>query len=125
MTEASAESLTALQGSLPVRALLQIALAATFAVVHGLRDGQTRRRPRFWSGMGAPTLYSLMTQDLWPSLGKLLLFGLALDAFSQAMVLDVGSALEAIAIALVVAIPIYLILRAVIAWAAAKLRPFG
>lgn len=119
------ESLAVLQEALLVRALLQVALAAAFAFMHGMREARVRRRPRFWSGMGAPTLYRPISHDLWPNLGKLLLFGLALDAFTQAMALNVGSALEAVGIALVIAIPFYLMLRVVVVWAVSKLRPLG
>lgn len=108
-----------LDGSLQARILVQVAMAATFAALHAVKDMRVRRPPRFWS---APSLHRPSRPDLWPNLGKLLLLGLALDAFCQAILQGVGSAVEAPLIALAVAVPLYVVLRLLILWAASKLR---
>lgn len=119
MSQISESANILLDGSLQARILVQVAMAATFAALHGLRDARVRRPPRFWS---APSLHRPARPELWPNLGKLLLLGLALDAFCQAILQGVGSAVEAPLIALAVAVPLYVILRLLILWAASKLR---
>ena len=58
-------------------------------------------------------------------MGRFLLLGLASDVFCQAATQGGGPAVEAIIIVLVIAVPLYVVLRFPITWAASKLRSIG
>lgn len=92
------EILDAAQGPLQFRVLMQ----AVVAVGLGVQDA--RRQPPHDE------------RRVWPSIGKVLLAVVVMDVLCQAIVLGFGAMEQGLAVAVVVALPLYLVARGGLAW---------
>lgn len=112
--------LARVSGPLHFRLVLQPLMAVVLAVIAGLKDARTGRRPYFWSLITEPGHRMEMLKDGWKSVGRVFLLALALDAIYQLYVLHFFYLGEAIIVAIVLAIVPYLLLRGIVTRLARK-----
>jgi len=98
-------------GPLAFRFYLQPAMAAFLAVRDGLRDARAGASPYFWALFTERGRRKELLRSGWKSIGKVTLLALALDIVYQVIVLPGLHPLEAVFIALVLAVLPYLLLR--------------
>jgi hypothetical protein len=93
------------------RFILQPAVACFFAIGSGLKDARAGKPPYFWSLLSDPLHRTEMLQDGWKSVGKVFMLAIVLDVIYQLIVLRFVYPGEALAVALLLAILPYLVLR--------------
>ena len=98
-------------GPLAFRFYLQPAMAAFLAVRDGQRDARVGAPPYFWALFTERGHRRELLRSGWKSIGKVTLLALALDIVYQVIVLPRLRPLEAVFIALVLAVLPYLLLR--------------
>jgi hypothetical protein len=103
-----------LSGPMRLRVLLQPLMACFFAVRSGLGDARSGNPPYFWALFTQPAHRSEMLRDGWKSVGKVFVMALVLDVVYQVVVLHFVYPLEAIWVALLLAIVPYLVLRGLV-----------
>lgn len=103
--------LARVSGPLKFRLLLQPATAAFFAIRSGLRDAKVGKPPYFWSIVSDFSNCGPMLRSGWKDVGRVFLLALAMDVVYQLIVLHLVHAIEAIIVAVILAIVPYLILR--------------
>jgi hypothetical protein len=98
-------------GPMKFRFILQPAVACFFAIRSGLQDARAGKPPYFWSLLSDPLHRTEMLQDGWKSVGKVFMLAILLDVIYQLIVLRFVYPGEALAVALLLAILPYLVLR--------------
>jgi hypothetical protein len=101
-------------GPLHFRLVLQPLMAAFFAIRSGLADASSDRPPYFWGLFSDRAHRREMIKDGWKSVGRVFLLAIVLDVVYQLYVLHFVYPGEAIAVALILAIVPYLILRGLV-----------
>lgn len=99
------------QGPMSARLLLQPIVAAAFAIRSGLKDARLGNPPYFWGLFTNPGKRRDMLRDGWKSIGKVFLIACALDAVYQFAEQRFVYPIEVLAVAFVLAILPYLVLR--------------
>lgn len=101
-------------GPMRFRLLLQPATAAIFAIRSGLKDARAGKPPFFWTLATNPTVRAGLIKDGWKSVGRVFIFALAVDVVYQFMELRFVYPGEAVAVAFLLAIVPYLLLRGLV-----------
>lgn len=107
-------------GPMKFRLLLQPLTAIFFAIRSGLMDARTGKPPYFWSLLTDPAHRTEMLKDGWKSVGKIFVIALVLDMIYQVVVLNFVYPVEAIVVALLLAIVPYLLVRGLVTRIARK-----
>jgi hypothetical protein len=111
ITENMADRVT---GPMKFRLLLQPIMAATFAILSGLKDAKAGKPPYFWGLITDPAHRVDMIKSGWKSIGKVFVLALVLDVVYQIIVARFVYAGEALVVAIVLAIVPYLLLRGLV-----------
>jgi hypothetical protein len=98
-------------GPMHFRLILQPVMAVIFATKDGIKDAHVGRPPYFWGLFTAPEHRGEMLRTGWQSVGKVFILALILDAIYQYIELRWFYPGEAIAVALILAIIPYTLLR--------------
>ncbi len=101
-------------GPMKFRLVLQPAMAAFFAIRSGLADAKAGRPPYFWGLLSDRAQREAMIKDGWKSVGRVFILALVLDVVYQLYVLHFVYPVQAIAVAFLLAIVPYLILRGLV-----------
>jgi len=101
-------------GPMHFRLVLQPLMAAFFAIRSGLADASANRPPYFRALFSPRSDRKAMFKDAWESVGRVFLLAIVLDVVYQLYVLHFIYPGEAIAVALILAIVPYLILRGLV-----------
>lgn len=107
-------------GPMKFRLVLQPAMAAILAILGGLRDARAGNPPYFWALLTSPGHRADMVKDGWKSVGRVFILALILDVVYQIIVLRFVYPGEAIAVAFILAIVPYVIIRGPVSRIAAK-----
>ena len=103
-----------LSGPLTLRIYLQPTMATIFGIRDGLRDVRTRRHPYFWSLINLPQDRPALLRDGWHSISKVFILALLLDAIYQWKVFRWFYPVEAIDVALILAVIPYVVVRGLV-----------
>jgi hypothetical protein len=95
------------------RLLLQPAMAAFFAIRSGLADARAGRPPYFWSLIRDGGEREAILKDGWKSVGRVFILAVVLDVVYQLYVLHTIYPMQAFAVAVLLAIVPYVMLRGV------------
>jgi hypothetical protein len=98
-------------GPMKFRLVLQPAMAAFFAIRSGLKDAKSGNSPYVWSLATDPNHRTELMKDGWKSVGKVFILAIALDVVFQLVELRFVYPGEAVAVAFLLAILPYLVLR--------------
>jgi len=98
-------------GPMKFRLLLQPLMAVIFAVRSGLKDAGEGRPPYFWAIFTDPPHRREMLREGWKSIGRVFIFAVVMDAIYQIIVLHWFYPLEALVVAVILAIIPYLLIR--------------
>ena len=98
-------------GPMKFRLVLQPLMASFFAIRSGLADAKAGKTPYFWCLLSDPSQRADMLKDGWKSVGRVFILALVLDVIYQLIVLRFVYPGEAIAVAFILAIVPYLIVR--------------
>ena len=101
-------------GPMSFRLVLQPAMAAFFAIRSGLADARAGRPPYFWAFVTGSAPRDAMVESGWKSVGRVFILAVVLDVVYQLYVLRFVYPLQAIAVALILAIVPYVILRGLV-----------
>jgi hypothetical protein len=101
-------------GPMKFRLLLQPIMASVFAIVAGLKDAKAGNPPYFRTLLSDPAQRNAMIKVGWKSVGKVFVLALLLDVIYQVIVEGFVYPGEAIAVAFVLAIIPYVILRGLV-----------
>ena len=93
------------------RLVLQPVMAAIFAVRSGLKDAKKGNPPYFWAMFTNPKSRTEMLRDGWKSVGRVFILGIVMDAIYQFIVLRKFYPMEALVVAVVLALVPYLLIR--------------
>ncbi len=93
------------------RLVIQPIMAVLFAVLDGRRDALEGRVPYFWALFTDPEHRRELLRDGWRSVGKVFIIAIVLDGIYQYMVLGRFYPGEALAVAFVLALVPYVLLR--------------
>jgi hypothetical protein len=103
-----------IDGSMRIRFILQPLMAIIFAAIDGLKDAKAGKVPYLWSLFTQPQHVAAQLRNGWRSIGKVFFVAIVLDVIFQVKELHNLFPLEALAIALVLAIVPYLCLRGIV-----------
>jgi hypothetical protein len=98
-------------GPMALRFYLQPTMAMFFAIRDGLRDARNQRPAYFWSLLTNATNRRELIRAGWKSVGKIFMVSVALDIIYQLVFLRGLRPLQTLAVAMVLAIIPYLLLR--------------
>ena len=101
-------------GPMKFRLVLQPAMAAFFAIRSGLADAREGRPPYFWALLSGSAPREAMLESGWKSVGRVFILAVVLDVVYQLYVLRFVYPIQAIAVAFILAIVPYLILRGLV-----------
>lgn len=99
------------QGPLKMRLILQPTVAAILALRAGLRDARAGRPPYLWTVLSNPASRGELLREGWKDVGKVFVLATILDCVYQWIVNHAIHPLQAIRIAVVLAIVPYVLLR--------------
>lgn len=100
-----------LGGPMKFRLVLQPLMAAIFAVRAGLKDAREGQPPFFWAIFTDPQHRREMLKDGWRSVGRIFILAVILDTVYQIIVLRWFYPVEALLVAIQLAIVPYLLIR--------------
>lgn len=100
-----------LDGPLHFRFLLQPVMAILFATRDGLRDAREGRPAYFWSLFTDPDHRRDLLRNGWKSISKVFILAIVLDVIYQAIVIRWFYPVEALLVALLLALVPYLLIR--------------
>jgi hypothetical protein len=106
--------LARVSGPMKFRLLMQPAMSAFFAIRSGLADARNGKTPYFWCLLTDPAQRNEMLKEGWKSIGKIFILAIILDAVYQIIELRFFYVGEAIAVAIILAVVPYLILRGLV-----------
>ncbi len=98
-------------GPFALRFLLQPLMAVIFAMRDGIKDAQAGRLPYFWAVLRDAAQRRARLGEGLRATGKIIAFGIAIDAVYQFKTLDTFYPVEALAIALLLGFAPYLLMR--------------
>jgi len=98
-------------GAMHLRVLLQPLMAGAFACWDGYKDARAGRPAYFWGLFTGAADRRGMLKSGWKSVGKIFVVALALDAVYQFIELKWFYPLEAVVVAVLLALVPYLVLR--------------
>ena len=124
-TRFASDMVARVSGPLHFRLVLQPAMAAFFAIRSGLADAREGRPPYFWSLLTDSGTREEMIESGWKSVGRVFILAVVLDVVYQLYVEHFVYPMEAIAVALMLAIVPYLILRGLVTRLARATRVRG
>ena len=108
------DMLARVSGPMSFRLVLQPAMAAFFAIRSGLADARAGRPPYFWALVSASAPREAALESGWKSVGRVFILAVALDVVYQLYVLRFVYPIEALAVAFILAIVPYLVLRGLV-----------
>jgi hypothetical protein len=100
-----------LHGPLTFRLILQPVMATIYATKDGMRDAREGKPPYFWALFTDPEHRRDMMKEGWKSVGKVFILAILIDAVYQFMVFRFLYPVEALIIAVILAIVPYLVMR--------------
>jgi hypothetical protein len=103
-----------IEGSMRFRFVLQPLMAMIFATIDGLKDAKAGKVPYLWSLFTQPQYLAAQLKHGWKSVGKVFVLAIVLDVIFQVRELHNLFPLEALVIALLLAIVPYLGLRGIV-----------
>jgi hypothetical protein len=113
-------------GPMKFRLVLQPAMAAFFAIRAGLADAREGRQPYFWALLtGDRATRDEELKSGWKSVGRVFILAVVLDVVYQLYVLHFVYPIQAIAVAIILAIVPYLFLRGLVTRLARMTRVRG
>ena len=121
----TSDMLARVSGPMSFRLVLQPAMAAFFAIRSGLADAKEGRPPFFWSLVSGSAPREATLESGWKSVGRVFILAVVLDVVYQLYVEHFVYPMEAIAVALMLAIVPYLILRGLVTRLARATRVRG
>jgi len=98
-------------GPMKLRLIIQPLMGIIFAVRSGLKDAKDGRPPYFWAIFTDPQNRREMLRDGWKSVGRIFILAIIIDAIYQIIELRWFYPLEALTVAIVLAIIPYLLIR--------------
>jgi len=98
-------------GPMKFRLLLQPLMAAALAIRSGLKDAREEKPPYFWAMFHDPAHRAEMVRDGWKSVGRVFILAVVLDAVYQFIVFRRFYPVEALLVAVVLALVPYLLIR--------------
>ena len=101
-------------GPMKFRLVLQPAMAAFFAIRSGLADARAGRPPYFWALVSGRAPREALVENGWKSVGRVFILAVVLDVVYQLYVLRFVYPIQAIAVAIILAIVPYVILRGLV-----------
>lgn len=101
-------------GPLTLRLILQPTMATLLAIRAGLADAKAGRPPYFWSVLKNPDQRRELLKNGWKSVGKLSVMAIVLDCIYQVIELKWIYPLQAVIVAIVLAIVPYVIVRGLV-----------
>jgi hypothetical protein len=113
-TRFTTDMIERVSGPMKFRLVLQPLMAMFFAYRSGLADAAAGRPPYFWSLLWDPSSRRAMIKDGWKSVGRVFLLAVVLDCIYQVIVLHFVYPVQALAVALLLAILPYLIVRGLV-----------
>ena len=99
------------QGPLKMRLILQPSVAVLLALRAGIQDARAGRPPYFWAMLSDPALRRELIRSGWKDVSKVFVLATLLDCVYQWLVTHAIHPLQAIRIAIVLAIVPYLVVR--------------
>jgi len=98
-------------GPMTFRIILQPLMASIFAIIAGLKDAKAGRPPYLWTILTDPSQrYTLLHQG-WKAIGRVFILAIVMDVIYQWMYLHWIYPLELIAVAILLAVIPYLLIR--------------
>jgi hypothetical protein len=101
-------------GPMQFRLVLQPAMAAFFAIRSGLADAKEGRPPFFWSLVSGSAPREATLESGWKSVGRVFVLAVVLDVVYQLYVEHFVYPMEALAVAFILAIVPYVVLRGLV-----------
>jgi len=98
-------------GPMKFRLILQPVVATLLAIRSGLRDAKESKPPYFWAMFTDPDSRTEMIRDGWKSVGRVFILAIALDAVYQFIVFRWFYPVEALLVAVILALIPYLLIR--------------
>lgn len=98
-------------GPMKFRLILQPLMAAIFAVRSGLRDAKEGKPAYFWGLFTEPDKRREMLRDGWKSVGRVFILAVIMDIVFQLIVFRWVYPVEALIVAMVLAIVPYILIR--------------
>lgn len=100
-----------LDGPLHFRFIVQPLMAVIFATLDGLKDAKTGKPAYFWAMFSTPKLRGELLKDGWKHVGKIFILAIILDVVYQLKVHPAVYPGEILAVALLLAVAPYVLLR--------------
>jgi hypothetical protein len=113
-TRFTTDMLARVSGPMKFRLVLQPVMAAFFAIRAGLADAKAGRPPYFWTLLRDSADREAMLKDGWKSIGRVFILAVALDVVYQLYVLHFVYLPQTLAVAIILAIVPYLVLRGLV-----------
>ena len=98
-------------GPMKFRLILQPVMAALFAIRSGLKDAKENKPPYFWGLFTDPEHRRDMLRDGWKSVGRVFIFAIVMDGIYQFIVFRWFYPVEALLVAIILALVPYLLIR--------------
>jgi hypothetical protein len=109
-----ADLVARVSGPMHFRLILQPAMAAFFAIRSGLADARDGRPPYLWALVSGHGPREALLESGWKSVGRVFILAVALDVVYQLYVQRFVYPLEAVAVAVMLALVPYLVLRGLV-----------
>ena len=110
----ASDMLARVGGPMQFRLVLQPAMAAFFAIRSGLADAKEGRPPFFWSLVSGSAPREATLESGWKSVGRVFVLAVVLDVVYQLYVEHFVYPMEALAVAFILAIVPYVVLRGLV-----------
>lgn len=101
-----------LDGPMSLRLIIQPIIAVIFAVRAGLRDGREGKQAFLWAVNYEPSQRRTLLRGAWQDIGTVCVAALAIDLVFQFSVLKSFHPIEAVVVAITLAVLPYVIVRA-------------
>src|SRR5262245_54472805 len=125
LTRFTTDMIERVSGPMKFRLVLQPAMAAFFAIRSGLSDARAGRPPYFWALLTGEAPRKTLIEDGLKSVGKVFILAIVLDVVYQLYVLRFVYPIQAVAVAIILAIVPYLFLRGLVTRLASMTRVRG
>ena len=113
-TRFTTDMIARVSGPMKFRLVLQPVMAAFFAIRSGLADARAGKTPYLWALALGRGSREAMVESGWKSVGRVFILAVALDVVYQLYVLRFVYPVQAIAVAFILAIVPYIILRGLV-----------
>ena len=100
-----------IHGPLTFRLILQPVMATIYATLDGRKDAREGKVPYFWAMFTDPGHRREMLKEGWKSVGKVFILAIVMDGIYQFVVFRFFYPVEALLLAVILAIVPYLLLR--------------